>query len=82
MVTTIDAVGRVVIPKAIRERLGLRGGTEIAVELVAGHIEIHLTGPEVRIEEREDGPVLVPEVPVPTLTIDDVRSLVEEDRYR
>jgi AbrB family looped-hinge helix DNA binding protein len=80
MVTTIDAAGRVVIPKAMRDRLGLRGGTEIEVELVAGHIELRTRGPEVRIEEREDGPVLVPEIPVPPLTTPEVRALIDEDR--
>lgn len=40
MRTTIDATGRVVIPKAIRERLGLRGGEEIEVDESGGLIEI------------------------------------------
>lgn len=40
MKTTIDRAGRVVIPKALRDRLGLRGGEEIEVQEAEGRIEI------------------------------------------
>lgn len=40
MRTTIDRAGRVVIPKSVRERLGLRGGEEIEIEEADGRIEI------------------------------------------
>lgn len=46
MRTTIDAAGRVVIPKPIRDALGLVGGTEVDVELdgvsirINGHADI------------------------------------------
>jgi AbrB family looped-hinge helix DNA binding protein len=80
MVTTIDAAGRVVIPKHVRERLGLHGGSEIVIELVGGHIEIHPKGVDVVVERLDDGPVLRPAVDVPVLTADDVRAMVQEDR--
>lgn len=35
MKTTIDAAGRVVVPKALRDRLALAPGTEIEIEAVA-----------------------------------------------
>ncbi|MGH8775173.1 MAG: AbrB/MazE/SpoVT family DNA-binding domain-containing protein [Jiangellaceae bacterium] len=82
MMTTVDSAGRVVIPKAMRVRLGLHGGAEVEIEMVAGHVEIHPKGVDVHVEHRDDGPVLVPANDVPTLTTADVRRLVEEDRLR
>ncbi len=40
MRSTIDKAGRVVVPKAMRDELGLTGGTEIEIGLVDGKIEI------------------------------------------
>jgi len=80
MVTTIDSAGRVVIPKPMRARLGLHGGSEIEVILVGGHVEIHPRGVDVLVEQRSDGPLLRVTSGVPRLTVEDVRRLVEEDR--
>jgi len=80
MVITIDAAGRMVIPKAMRDQLGLHGGVEVEVEVVAGHLEIHPKGPGIRIDHLPDGPVLVADGTVPPLTNADVRRLVDEDR--
>ena len=49
MRTTIDAAGRVVIPKAIRDGAGLRPGSALDVTLVDGRIEIELAAPPVRL---------------------------------
>lgn len=38
--TTIDSVGRIVIPKALREQAGLVPGTEIDIQIRNGHLEI------------------------------------------
>ena len=40
MLTTIDAAGRVVIPKALRDRAGLVPGTALIVELDGAGIHI------------------------------------------
>ena len=37
---SMDASGRLVLPKAFRERLNLRGGASLRADLVAGHIEL------------------------------------------
>ena len=52
MKITIDKAGRVVIPAAIRERVGLKAGTEL--EVLTDDIAIHLipTGPEPEIQHR------------------------------
>jgi AbrB family looped-hinge helix DNA binding protein len=36
----IDASGRLVLPKTIRERLNLHAGSAFRVDVVAGHIEL------------------------------------------
>ena len=44
MKTTIDKAGRVVIPKPIREALGLSAGTEVDIEIDG--VGIRIDGPE------------------------------------
>jgi AbrB family looped-hinge helix DNA binding protein len=44
MRTTIDKAGRVVIPKPIRDALGLAAGTE--VDIVIDGVAIRIDGPE------------------------------------
>ena len=36
----MDASGRLVLPKSVRERLNLRRGARLRAEVVAGHIEL------------------------------------------
>lgn len=80
MATTIDAAGRVVIPKALRQSLGLSPGTKIRIEqkddsLVITHAQ---SGGE---WELEDGRLVLraPEGTAP-LTAEAVRELVEKSR--
>lgn len=80
MMTTIDSAGRVVIPKAMRQQLGLHGGLEVEIDLVANHIEIRAKGIELNVDQLADGPVLRPASPVPVLTVADVRQLLDEER--
>jgi AbrB family looped-hinge helix DNA binding protein len=80
MAVTIDGAGRVVIPQALRRRLGLRGGTKLDIEEVDGAIVLRPSS-RVRMEIADDGlPILhAPEGSTP-LTTDEVRRLVEESR--
>ena len=52
MQTTIDAAGRVVIPKSIRESLGLTGGQKIEIRERDGAIEIEPATTAMRLEKR------------------------------
>lgn len=81
MKTTIDAAGRVVIPKALRVRLGLDGGTEVDIAERDGLVEIRPRTHAVRAVEDADGR-LVLEAPqgVDALTDGDVRDIVEATR--
>lgn len=57
MKITIDAAGRIVIPKEIRRRAGLGAGTEVNVVWRDGMIEIEPASQPVQFVR--DGPLLV-----------------------
>lgn len=40
MKTTIDNAGRVVIPKSLRDQVGLSPGSEIEIQVRDGHLEL------------------------------------------
>jgi AbrB family looped-hinge helix DNA binding protein len=81
MRTTIDGAGRIVVPKPIRDELGLTAGAEIEVRLVDGRVEIEPVAPAMRVERGADGyPVAVPDRELPVLTAERVRDLLEQVR--
>lgn len=80
MQTTIDGAGRVVIPKSIREELGLGQGGRVAVNVRDGRIEIEPVPVAMRLVDRGDGPVLEAEAEMPTLSAEDVRTTLERLR--
>jgi AbrB family looped-hinge helix DNA binding protein len=81
MRTTIDNAGRVVIPKPLREEIGLRGGDEVDVTVRDGLVAIEPVSKPVRLVER-DGFVAaeVEGDDGPPLTTDEVRALLERLR--
>jgi len=78
MRTTIDKAGRLVIPRSLRERIGLAGGGEVELELDGAAVRIE---PVVGTELREDGGLLL--IPAAGMPIDDrlVRELIDADRH-
>ena len=81
MRATIDRAGRVVIPKQVRDELGLNGGEELELTARDGRIEIEPTSPPMALVER-DG-FLAAEAEgdeVEPLTAADVREVVERLR--
>jgi AbrB family looped-hinge helix DNA binding protein len=57
---TIDAAGRLVLPKAMRERLHLSAGTQLRAQIVADKIELTpQPDTDVRIERRGKRLVIV-----------------------
>lgn len=78
MRTTIDKAGRLVIPRSLRDRIGLAGGGEVELELDGAAIRIEpVAGSELR---EEGGMLFIPTVGTP---IDNalVRELIDADRH-
>ena len=80
MRTTIDGAGRVVVPKAIRDRLRLLGGAELDIVERGGVIEIVPVPADVTIVDGPHGPVAVSIDDLPPLTDAQVRSTIDEQR--
>lgn len=55
---TLGKSGRLVIPKRLRERLGLREGTHLSIQISGGIIQMEPLPDEVRIDEEDGFPVL------------------------
>jgi AbrB family looped-hinge helix DNA binding protein len=78
MRTTIDAAGRLVVPKPLREQLGFAPGVELELEAVDGRLEVAVPS-RVRVERGPHGVRFAAEEPG-VLTSDQVRLLLERGR--
>ncbi len=83
METTIDAGGRIVVPKPFRDRLGLRPGARVRIDETDGVLTIEPVSPPMRLEDRDGVLVAVTdEAPDPKLTAAATRELLEAVRER
>jgi AbrB family looped-hinge helix DNA binding protein len=79
MKTTIDAAGRLVLPKAAREALHLQGEAELEVRITEDHVELEPVPLEVDISEKDGFYIAIPrKSPERSLSADEV----EEARLR
>lgn len=78
MRTTIDAAGRLVVPKALREELGFAAGMELELEAVDGRLEVAVPS-RVRVEDGPHGVRFAADAAAP-LSAERVRQLMERGR--
>lgn len=81
MSSTIDAGGRVVIPKPIRDALGLQPGTRVELRVRDGMVFVVPECVPMRLVERGGTWVAEPDGgSLPALTADAVRDALEDSR--
>lgn len=80
MKSTIDAAGRIVVPKALRQVLGLKPGQALEMRAGDGRLEIEIAATPVQLRKRGKGVVAVAEGEMPALTADLVRETLERTR--
>ena len=84
MKTTIDAAGRLVLPKAAREALHLRGEAELEVRIAADHVELEPVPLEVEIFQKDGFYIAIPRrppgAPLSAEDVEKVRLGIREER--
>jgi AbrB family looped-hinge helix DNA binding protein len=77
MEVTIDSVGRIVVPKALRDALGLAPGTAVDLSLYGAGLQLVPAGRTARLEE-VDGALIADSDTV--VTDEDVLALIDAAR--
>lgn len=80
MSVTIDNAGRLVVPKSVRDAMGLRPGMPVDVSFVDGHIEIEYAPLRAQVDTGPTLPRLVPQGDVEPIDDDMVRAALEATR--
>jgi AbrB family looped-hinge helix DNA binding protein len=78
MRTTIDAAGRLVVPKPLRDELGFTPDSELEVNAVDGHLEVAVPS-RVHVEEGPHG-VRFSADASEQLSAEQIRALMERGR--
>ncbi len=80
MRVAIDGVGRLVIPKTLREELGVHGPTDLELTAADGRLELTVADVPARVEERGGFPVIVTDRPMEPMSVAQARTAVERVR--
>ena len=78
MRAAIDAAGRLVVPKPLRDELGFGPGIELELAVVGGHLEISVPS-RVRVEDGPHGVRFAADAR-DSLSAEQVRQLMERSR--
>jgi len=82
MKSTIDRVGRVVIPATLRERAGLTPGAEIEITYEDSAIRLERVAPGPKLVRAGRRLVARATAPAETRPVVDIGALIEEERSR
>ena len=80
MKAAIDAAGRVVVPKSVRDELRLEPGSELEIRIRDGALVLEPIPTPVSLVRRGKVLVAKSKEPLPKLTQDDVREVLERAR--
>jgi AbrB family looped-hinge helix DNA binding protein len=80
MKTVIDSAGRIVVPKPLRQALGLKPGQPLEIRAGDNRLEIEIASTPMTLKKRGKGLVAVPGAKLPPLTAEQVRDTLERIR--
>lgn len=80
MRVVIDGAGRLVVPKSLRDQLGLRAGTALEIRVRDGRLELEPAATPMRLVRRGGGLVATADEALPPIDADDVRAVTESLR--
>ena len=80
MKTTIDAAGRIVAPKALRQTLALKPGQALDIRAGDSRLEIEIAATPMQLKKRGKDVVAVPDTKLPSLSAEQVRDTLERVR--
>ena len=78
MEATIDAGGRIMLPKALRDALGLTPGTTVDISVYGSGVQVTRGGRTARLEHDTDGRLVA--VSDTVVTDDDMFALIDAGR--
>ncbi len=80
MRAVIDRAGRTVVPKPLRQALGLKPGQPFEIRAGDGRLEIEIASTPMQLKKRGKGLVAIPQTTLPPLTAEQVRDTLERVR--
>ena len=77
MRVAIDGVGRLVIPKSIREQLGVHGPTNLELTAADGRLELTVADVPAHVEVRDGLPVIVTDQAMEPMSVAETREAID-----